>query len=80
MKNGKYELIHDDAFEWLRTRNKESVHAVVTDPPFGIVEYTASELEKQRNGNGGIWRLPQAYDGQIRRPMPRFTVLREADH
>ena len=81
MKNSdKYELVHEDAFEWLKRRRSKSVHAVVTDPPFGIVEYTSVELEKQRNGNGGIWRLPQAYDGQKRRPMPRFTVLRETDH
>ena len=81
MKNsGKYKLVQEDAFEWLKRRRKRSVHAVVTDPPFGIVEYTSVELTKKRNGNGGIWRLPHAYDGHKRRPMPRFTILRQADH
>jgi site-specific DNA-methyltransferase (adenine-specific) len=75
-----YELFHADAFEWLSECEPESIHAVVTDPPFGVLEYTPDQLNKQRNGTGGIWRLPQSYDGQKRRPAPRFTVLRAADH
>lgn len=79
-KRVRYQLIHADAFEWLSKRKRHSVHAIVTDPPFGIVEYTSGELKKKRTGNGGIWRLPQAYDGHARNPMPRFTVLRKSDH
>lgn len=75
-----YCLLHVDAFQWLAERRGESIHAVVTDPPYGIVEYTSEQLFKRRNGNGGIWRLPQSYDGHKRSPMPRFTVLRSADH
>ena len=71
----KYQLIHADSFMWLESRRAKSVHAVVTDPPYGLVEYQADQLEKRANGKGGIWRLPQAYDGHSRRPMPRFTVL-----
>ena len=78
--HGKYQLIHGDAFEWLSKRKGHSVHAIVTDPPYGIVEYTSKELDKKRTGNGGIWRLPQAYDGHKRNPMPRFTILRKNDH
>jgi site-specific DNA-methyltransferase (adenine-specific) len=69
-----------DAFSWLGKRRARSVHAVVTDPPYGIVEYSPEQLEKRRKGNGGIWRLPQSYDGYTRAPMPRFTVLGAADH
>ncbi|MCI0389281.1 MAG: site-specific DNA-methyltransferase [Acidobacteria bacterium] len=76
----KYEVLRIDAFDWLTRRRAKSIHAVVTDPPYGIVEYLPDQLQKQRNGNGGIWRLPQSYDGQKRNPMPRFTVLRQADH
>jgi DNA modification methylase len=72
----KYQLVHGDAFEWLEQRRAKSVHAVVTDPPYSLIEYQPDQLEKRANGNGGIWRLPQAYDGFSRRPMPRFTVLR----
>jgi DNA modification methylase len=75
-----YRLYHVDAFEWLATRDTASIHAVVTDPPYGIIEYTSEQLRKRRNGKGGIWRLPQNYDGCERSPMPRFTVLTLADH
>lgn len=75
----RYRLIHADAFEWLSSRPANSFHAVVTDPPFAVIEYTATELSKRRKRSGGIWRLPQSYDGQSRSPMPRFTVLRASD-
>ena len=81
MKSGKgrYAIERQDALEWLRKRKKESIHAVVTDPPYGIVEYSPKELKK-RDKNKGIWRLPHAYDGYQRTSMPRFTVLRAADY
>jgi hypothetical protein len=53
---------------------------VVTDPPYGLVEYTAKEQSKLRNGNkGGVWRIPPSFDGHKRAPLPRFTVLDDAD-
>jgi site-specific DNA-methyltransferase (adenine-specific) len=77
---GRYETVHTDAFEWLARRAPCSIHAVVTDPPYGLLEYTPRELEKMKNGRGGVWRIPPAFDGCRRRPLPRFTVLREGDH
>ncbi|MFZ0297849.1 MAG: DNA methyltransferase [Candidatus Sulfotelmatobacter sp.] len=74
-RNSLYTIHNADSFVWLRGQRANSFHAVVTDPPFGIVEYTARELHKRRNGNGGIWRLPNARDGADRQQMPRFTVL-----
>jgi DNA modification methylase len=74
-----YQILHTDAFDWLERRKPQSIHAVITDPPFSTIEFRADQLEKRRNGNGGIWRLPPAYDGHIRNPLPRFTVLDEAD-
>ena len=71
----QYRIVHGDAFAWLEKRRPKSVHAIVTDPPYTLVEYQPDQLEKRANGSGGIWRLPQAYDGCSRRPMPRFTVL-----
>jgi site-specific DNA-methyltransferase (adenine-specific) len=47
----------------------------VTDPPYGLVEYAPEQQEKLRNGKGGIWRIPPAFDGNKRSPLPRFTVL-----
>ena len=70
-----YCIFHADAFEWLSGAEPHSVHAVVTDPPYGLVEYTARQLEKMRNGQGGVWRVPPSFDGCRRKPLPRFTVL-----
>ncbi len=74
-----YEIHRSDAFEWLQQRATDSIEAVVTDPPYGLVEYTEKELAKRENGKGGIWRLPPAFDGSKRMPLPRFTVLTESD-
>jgi site-specific DNA-methyltransferase (adenine-specific) len=52
-----------------------SVHAVCTDPPYGLVEFSPAEVAKLREGKGGIWRLPPDWDGCKRRPLPRFSVL-----
>lgn len=68
-------LFEDDCFEWLRQQREKSIHAVVTDPPYGLVEYAPEQQEKLRNGKGGIWRIPPAFDGTKRSPLPRFTVL-----
>ncbi|MEO8353139.1 MAG: site-specific DNA-methyltransferase, partial [Chthoniobacteraceae bacterium] len=56
-----------------------SVHAVVTDPPYGLVEYSDREQAKLRAGRGGVWRIPPKFDGHQRAPLPRFTVLTPAD-
>lgn len=71
---GRQTLYLADCREWLRTAEHESIHAVVTDPPYGLHEYKTAELAKMRNGRGGVWRLPPAFDGARRQPLPRFTV------
>jgi hypothetical protein len=72
---GGITLVEADCFEWLRQQPENSVHAVVTDPPYGLIEYAATHQEKLRSGKGGIWRIPPAFDGNKRSPLPRFTVL-----
>src|SRR5882724_5604420 len=74
-----YQIHHVDAFEWLNSAPMNSVEAVVTDPPYGLVEYSDKELAKLKNRKGGIWRLPPSFDGSKRMPLPRFTVLTESD-
>jgi site-specific DNA-methyltransferase (adenine-specific) len=74
-----YRLYHIDAFDWLAAAGDHSIHAVVTDPPYGLVEYQPDQLRKRRAGVGGIWRIPPAFDGATRSPLPRFTVLTEDD-
>lgn len=76
---GKTSLVQDDCFAWLERHPPNSVHAVVTDPPYGLVEYSESEQKKLRAGRGGIWRIPPSFDGAKRSPLPRFTVLRQTD-
>ena len=76
---GQTELHQGDCLEWLKTRPQRSIHAVVTDPPYGLVEYTKKEQEKLRKGRGGVWRIPPSFDGHTRSPLPRFTTLTPAD-
>lgn len=73
--HGRVRLEHSDCFAWLRRRPARSVHAVVTDPPYGLFEYTDAQQAKLRAGRGGVWRIPPAFDGARRAPLPRFTVL-----
>ena len=76
---GLYTIHHTDALAWLAAADENSIHAVVTDPPYGVVEYTPAQLAKRRNGHGGVWRIPPAFDGATRQPVPRFTALTQSD-
>jgi len=75
-----YTIVNGNVFDWLQDADSNSIHAVVTDPPYGLVEYTPKELSKLQKGKGGIWRIPPAFDGSQRKPVPRFTVLKHSDH
>ena len=68
-----------DCTAWLDDQPANSIQAVVTDPPYGLVEYSDAEQEKLRQGKGGIWRIPPSFDGAKRSPLPRFTVLTAGD-
>lgn len=76
---GQYEIVRADAFDWLAKAKRLSIHAVVTDPPYGLIEYTPRELQKRESGRGGVWRIPPSFDGCKRNPLPRFTVLNARD-
>ena len=78
-QSGRASLFHGDCLDWLAKREVESVHGVVTDPPYGLVEYSSLEQKKLRNGRGGVWRIPPAFDGHRRSPVPRFTTLTDTD-
>jgi len=73
------ELYLADCREWLKNREANSVHAVVTDPPYGMLEYSQPHLQKLRAGKGGVWRIPPSIGGSKRQPLPRFTVLTPRD-
>src|SRR5574340_665149 len=68
-----------DCNDWLDLQRAASVHAVVTDPPYGLIQSSAAEQDKLRRRQGGVWRIPPAFDGARRSPLPRFTVLSAAD-
>ena len=76
---GRAELYQADCMEWLQARRPLSIEAVVTDPPYGLVEYSPKEQEKLRTGRGGVWRIPPSFDGHQRSPLPRFTTLTSDD-
>ncbi len=67
--------LHADCFDWLRDCLPESLHAIVTDPPYGVKEFESEQLQKKNDGKGGIWRIPPSFDGHTRAPLPRFTAL-----
>ena len=74
-EHGQAQLFEADCLQWLRQRADRSIHGVVTDPPYGLVEYTPMEQSKLRKGYGGVWRIPPSFDGHRRSPLPRFTTL-----
>lgn len=78
-RHGNATLIHTDCFEWLANAATNSIEAVVTDPPYGLLEYSDAEQAKLRKGRGGVWRIPPSFDGNKRAPLPRFTILDRDD-
>jgi site-specific DNA-methyltransferase (adenine-specific) len=74
-----YKIHHGDSLTWMDACKPSSIHAIVTDPPYGLKEFTEDEQKKLRNGNGGVWRHAPALDGYQRSPVPRFTVLDDVE-
>ncbi len=74
-----YTLVHADCLAWLDSQAPSTIHAIVTDPPYGLKEYTTVEKAKLRDGKGGVWRIPPSFDGCERSPLPRFTVLSDEE-
>lgn len=64
-----------ETITWLSDLPPNSIHAIVTDPPYGVIEYEEKNHKKLRTGKGGVWRIPPSFDGAKRKPLPRFTVL-----
>lgn len=78
-KIGLATLICGNSFEWLDKAESHSIDAVVTDPPYGVVEFDEDQLLKMKNGRGGVWRVPPCFDGSTRSPLPRFTALNKKE-
>lgn len=73
---GDTTLVHTEALHWLAEREARSIQAVVTDPPYGLHEYSPAQQQKLRARRGGVWRIPPSFDGHQRSPLPRFTTLK----
>ncbi|MCC7132334.1 MAG: site-specific DNA-methyltransferase [Gemmatimonadales bacterium] len=69
------ELVKGDCLSVLQSWPEHSIHGVVTDPPYGLVEYDEAQQKKLHDGKGGVWRIPPSFDGHKRAPLPRFTTL-----
>ncbi|MGH3086071.1 MAG: hypothetical protein ACRDSJ_01980, partial [Rubrobacteraceae bacterium] len=40
-------IVHADCMEWLANIPENSLHAIVTDPPYGVKEYDPEQIEKR---------------------------------
>jgi site-specific DNA-methyltransferase (adenine-specific) len=76
---GKSLIIHANCFDWMDRLPDNSLHGIVTDPPYGVKEYELDQLEKRTAGQGGVWRIPPSFDGHKRSPLPRFTALKPGE-
>jgi DNA modification methylase len=72
---GMQRMLLGDCLRWLAQAEANSIHAIVTDPPYGVIEFLPEQIAKLREGRGGVWRIPPSFDGAQRRALPRFTVL-----
>jgi site-specific DNA-methyltransferase (adenine-specific) len=61
----------------MKSQLANSITAIITDPPFGVKEYSENEITKKRMGSGGVWRIPPSFDGHARQPVPRFSVIND---
>ncbi len=76
---GQSLVVHADCFQWFKHVPENTLHAIVTDPPYGVKEYEPEQITKRKNGNGGVWRIPPSFDGSLRAPLPRFTALTDKE-
>lgn len=79
LHGAKYSIYQANCLDWMDLQPENCVHSIVTDPPYGLKEYSHEQKRKLRDRKGGIWRIPPSFDGCQRSPVPRFTVLSAQD-
>lgn len=42
-----YKVFNEDCFDWMENQSENTITAIVTDPPYGVKEYTEKELVKK---------------------------------
>ena len=70
-----YKIHLADAFAWLESCEPQSIHAIVTDPPYGLKEYSDAEKKKLRKGRGGVWRITPIVRRLQAKPYPKIHRL-----
>jgi len=43
-------LILADCFDWMAKIPEQSIHSIVTDPPYGVKEYDLDQLTAKKEG------------------------------
>jgi len=60
-----YEPFQGNSFQVLEEEfEPNSIHAVVTDPPYGVVEFQTAHVEKMREGTGGSGESRLSWTGR----------------
>jgi site-specific DNA-methyltransferase (adenine-specific) len=67
-KIGQSLIVNANCFDWLKELPENSLHAVITDPPYGVKEYQLEQLKKKKQGKGGTWRIPRHLTAKRDRP------------
>ena len=70
---GKATLVRDDCLSWFERQPANSLHGVVADPPYGLIEYSDLEQEKLRSGRGGVWRILYKLPALTRKAPPALA-------
>jgi tRNA G10 N-methylase Trm11 len=61
---GQSHIVLADCLEWLKRIPENSIHAIVTDPPYGVKEYEIAQIEKMGRAESGAFlhHLMEALD------------------
>ena len=82
---GRSRILHADCFEWFRRIPENSLHAIVTDPPYGVKEYDLDQLAKLRLVDRLAGKVMLSELGQLRLAQSQeeqfLSIIRAArDH
>ena len=73
---GEYSVYHTDALEWLSRAAPNSIQAVVTDPPYGLLGYElagGSQGQEIRSLEAPVDRIRGEIQDLVRQPRPGYA-------
>lgn len=72
--------VNADAMDWLDKAPEESIHAIVTDPPYGLREFEEEHVDSIKAEDGDeVWQTFRYADGSERAVQPCFSTLNDKD-